>query len=94
MSDNIIDKINRLKLADYYDDWMKSNSIIGATFEITSNCNFNCVHCYMGELRNGSNHLSYEQIIKIIDILYDNGVLFLTFSGGEPFCRKDFKDIY
>ena len=38
--------------------------------------------------------MSFEQVIEIIDILYEKGILFLTLSGGEIFSRKDFLDIY
>lgn len=41
-----------------------------------------------------SNELSYDEIIEIIDILYEKEVLFLTLTGGDIFMRKDFLDIY
>lgn len=38
--------------------------------------------------------LTFGEIIRIIDRIYEAGCLWLTFSGGEPFLREDFLDIY
>lgn len=94
MNSAILDRMTRLKLTNHYEEWTKAKKIIEVTFEITPKCNLDCVHCYMCNLKETREQLSYEQVIHILDILYDNGILFLTFSGGEPFLRKDFKDIY
>ncbi|MGN0679296.1 MAG: radical SAM protein, partial [Oscillospiraceae bacterium] len=61
--------------------------------EVTPRCNFSCVHCYLRD-HHQSPQLSYNEIIDIIDILYEKGVLFITFTGGEIFARSDFMDIY
>ncbi|MGI6500019.1 MAG: radical SAM protein [Anaerostipes sp.] len=74
-------------------EWIEGRKPFSVLFELTSKCNFNCIHCYLQ-----NNHiedlLSYEKIIEIIDILYEKGILFLTFTGGEILTRKDFIDIY
>lgn len=62
-------------------------------FEITSRCNFNCVHCYLHD-HHCESDLPFEEIIRIIDILYEKEVLFLTLTGGDIFTRRDFLDIY
>lgn len=74
-------------------EWEKNHKLYSVIFELTPKCNFNCVHCYLNE-HHFSKELSYEQVIKIIDILYEKEVLFLTFTGGDIFTRKDFLDIY
>ncbi len=60
---------------------------IGATVELTYRCNLKCIHCYV------QNHyyseLGFEEWKKVIEVLRKNGVIFLTFTGGEPFLRKD-----
>lgn len=94
VSSDISEKVQALKLDPLYQAWDEKGAVIGATLEITSLCNLKCVHCYMGDLRQEEKQYSYEQIISIIDKMYDYGVLFLTFSGGEPFVRADFRDIY
>lgn len=73
--------------------WMQNRCPFSALFELTPVCNMSCIHCYLKE-HHFENMLSYAQIIKIIDILYEKGIVFLTFTGGEIFTRKDFIDIY
>ena len=73
--------------------WMQNRCPFSALLELTPVCNMSCIHCYLQE-HHFENMLSYAQIIKIIDILYKKGIIFLTFTGGEIFTRKDFLDIY
>ncbi len=57
-------------------------------FEVTHQCNLNCIHCY--HLKKKINEeLTYEQIKKILISLRDAGTMFLIITGGEPFFRKD-----
>ncbi|MBQ7923008.1 MAG: radical SAM protein [Clostridia bacterium] len=66
---------------------------IAGNFELTSNCNFNCKMCYI----HGDNHkeaLSTEDWINLGKTARDAGMVFLLLTGGEPFLRKDFKEIY
>lgn len=74
-------------------EWEENHHLYSVIFEITPRCNFNCVHCYLHD-RHYEDTLSYEDIIRIIDILYEKEVLFLTLTGGDIFTRKDFLDIY
>lgn len=74
-------------------EWEKQHKLYSVVFELTPRCNLNCVHCYLNA-HHESKELSYDEIIEIIDILYDKEVLFLTFTGGDVFTRKDFLDIY
>lgn len=73
--------------------WILERKPFSVLFEVTSNCNMNCIHCYL-QNNHQKDVLTYDEIIKIIDILYDKGIIFLTFTGGEIFTRKDFIDIY
>lgn len=73
--------------------WEANHQIYSVIFEITPKCNFNCVHCYLHN-HHTSEEMSYEEIIRIIDILYEKEVLFLTLTGGDIFTRSDFLDIY
>jgi hypothetical protein len=64
--------------------------------EITSACNFHCVHCYnrMPKEKFGMvDDISFSEIIKIFDWLEEKKCLKVTISGGEPLVRKDFLDI-
>ena len=79
---------------DIYDEWTKNHQPYIATFELTPQCNFQCIHCYLGVHRTEPKILSYEQIIAIIDQLKDAGVLQLALTGGECTLRPDFPAIY
>lgn len=74
-------------------EWEKNHQLYSVIFELTPRCNFNCVHCYLCN-DHTDKPLSYEEVIQIIDILYEKEVLFLTLTGGDVFTRTDFLDIY
>ena len=61
--------------------------------ELTYRCNLRCLHCYVdhSDIRN---ELSYSEISNIFDQAVAEGALWLLLTGGEPFVRKDFLDIY
>lgn len=96
MDDFFTDRI-KMQVLDFATDkrliWEKNHQLYSVIFEITPKCNFNCVHCYLHD-HHCSSELSYDEIIEVIDILYEKEVLFLTFTGGDIFTRKDFLDIY
>jgi radical SAM protein with 4Fe4S-binding SPASM domain len=60
-------------------------------FDLTYQCNLNCVHCYV--VREDRPELSTSEIRGILDQLAKAGTLDLTFSGGEIFAREDFFEI-
>lgn len=96
MDDLFTDKI-KMQFLDFATDkrnlWEKNHQLYSVIFEITPKCNFNCVHCYLHD-HHVSEELPLEEIIRIIDILYEKEVLFLTLTGGDVFTRSDFLDIY
>lgn len=96
MDDLFSEKI-KMQVLDFATDkrslWEKNHQLYSVIFEITPKCNFNCVHCYLHD-RHAAEELSYSEIIRIIDILYEKEVLFLTLTGGDVFTRSDFLDIY
>ena len=65
---------------------------IAGNFELTSNCNFNCRMCYVHE----PNHreLLSAEWIAIGKRAVERGMVFLLLTGGEPFLRPDFREIY
>jgi MoaA/NifB/PqqE/SkfB family radical SAM enzyme len=71
---------------------------LSGTFELTHRCNLACVHCYVNLAPNDREaqrrELTTEEVCRVLDQLADAGVLWLTFSGGEPLLRADFADIY
>ncbi len=71
---------------------------VSGTFELTSRCNFSCPMCYIhsseGDLDKKSEELSTEKWISIIRSAVKSGMMFALITGGEPFLRKDFFEIY
>ena len=71
---------------------------LAGTFELTPCCNMNCRMCYvrlskqeqesMGRLRTAQEWISLGRECR------DAGMLFLLITGGEPFLRPDFREIY
>ena len=73
--------------------WIKNRHAHVGGIELTPYCNLKCVHCYLQD-QDKCQLLSTQEIKYIIDKLFDVGVLFLYFTGGEIFTRKDFLEIY
>jgi radical SAM protein with 4Fe4S-binding SPASM domain len=70
---------------------------ISATVEVTMRCNLHCQHCYIPiEQRTAkqSNELNLSEFKRVFSEFTDAGTLWLLFTGGEPFLRPDFLDIY
>ncbi len=59
------------------------------TFELTKNCNLHCRHCYIPHRERTQKTLSTAQIMTALDQLARMGTLYLVFTGGEIFLRKD-----
>ena len=96
MDDMYLERV-QMEVLDFATDkrteWEKHHNLYSVIFELTPRCNFSCVHCYLND-HHFSEEMSYDEIIEIIDILYEKEVLFLTFTGGDVFTRKDFLNIY
>ena len=71
---------------------------VEVSLEVTRRCPLECQHCYnnlaMGDLDARKRELSKEEYAAILTELADMGVMWLLFTGGEIFARKDFLDIY
>jgi radical SAM protein with 4Fe4S-binding SPASM domain len=55
--------------------------------DLTYRCNERCVHCYLDHQDYGE--MTTREVKGVLDQLAEAGALFLTFSGGEIFLRKD-----
>lgn len=75
-------------------EWEVKRKPYSVLFELTARCNMNCIHCYLRDHHIDDSYLAYSEVINIIDLLYEKGILFLTLTGGDVFTRKDFLDIY
>jgi len=70
---------------------------IAGSIELTFRCNLRCQHCYVSHGHNGmpgKQELSLAEIKRIFDQIAEGGTLWLLITGGEPFMRRDFKEIY
>lgn len=63
---------------------------------VTDRCNLRCFYCmpeggikYLPK----KELLSFEEIVRIVNLLASQGVSKVRFTGGEPFVRKDFMDL-
>ena len=71
---------------------------LNGTIEVTRRCPLTCLHCYNnlpmndGEAR--GRELDYDEHCRLLDELADAGCLWLLYTGGEIFARRDFLDIY
>lgn len=67
--------------------------IENVTFVLTHKCNLKCSHCILNAAPTAPDMLDLEAakqiVLKIVEISPKN----LTFSGGEPFIRKDFIEL-
>ena len=71
---------------------------VNGTIEVTHRCPLECAHCYnnlpVGDADARRRELSAAELCRIIDEIADAGGLWLLFTGGEIFARKDFLEIY
>ena len=68
------------------------------SIEVTRRCPLECLHCYnnlsMGDQAARLAELTVAEHCRLLDELRDAGCLWLLYTGGEVFARKDFLDIY
>jgi AdoMet-dependent heme synthase len=67
----------------------RKNIPLSVLIEITYRCNQACFYCYQKEYPEMKD-LPYAKWCDILRQLAEEGTLYLTFSGGEPFSRSDF----
>jgi len=71
---------------------------VSGSFELTSQCNLACVHCYLGpglhERDRCGNEMKTARILSLLDEITEAGCLRFLITGGEPLIRKDFPEIY
>jgi uncharacterized radical SAM superfamily Fe-S cluster-containing enzyme len=79
----------------YYSD---NRAPLSVSIEITRRCPLECLHCYnnlpMADQEARSRELTKEEHFRLLDDLAEMGCLWLLYTGGEIFARKDFLEIY
>lgn len=80
----------------YFDAVDDGQTVTSVMFELTYNCSEKCIHCYNpGATRNDSEtshrgdreELCLEDYKRIIDDLYNHGLVKVCLSGGDPFSK-------
>ncbi len=66
--------------------------MVQAMVELTYGCNLRCVHCY-NPTHEATNELTREQVLRTLDGLATQGCLWVGFTGGELFTRRDALEI-
>ncbi len=66
---------------------------ISVSFHVTKKCNLKCKHCYAVLDTIKEPELTIEQILSVIDELYNHGTLSIRLLGGEPLVRKELPEI-
>ncbi|HEX7192836.1 MAG TPA: radical SAM protein [Thermoanaerobaculia bacterium] len=71
---------------------------VQGTIELSHRCPLNCSHCYnnlpMNDEEARRAELSTREYLNLLDQIADLGCLWLCFTGGEIFARRDFFEIY
>ena len=74
----------------------KVGGITSVMFELTYNCSEKCIHCYnIGATRNDDEEstrgnrleLTLDDYKRIIDELYEQGIIKVCLTGGDPFSK-------
>jgi len=63
-------------------------SPLNCQIEVTYRCNHLCTFCYNSPT--GEREMTTEQIFEALRKIADFGVLYVTLTGGEAMCHKDF----
>jgi radical SAM protein with 4Fe4S-binding SPASM domain len=70
---------------------------LNGSLEVTMRCNLRCAHCYLPLAQRAGpreNEITLPEMQRILSEIADAGCLWLLLTGGEPFLRRDFLDIY
>lgn len=71
---------------------------VEVSIEVTRRCPLECLHCYnnlaMGDQAARKAELTFEEHCRLLDELVEVGCLWVLYTGGEVFGRKDFPQIY
>ena len=80
-----------------YDKGFETETLTMGQIELTFDCPLKCVFCYCTPYMKPEftrRELSTERWLGVLDEAAEAGCLWMTFSGGDPFMRRDFREIY
>jgi radical SAM protein with 4Fe4S-binding SPASM domain len=71
---------------------------VEVSIEVTRRCPLDCLHCYnnlpMNDAGAREQELTLDEHVRLLDELVAAGCLWVTYTGGEIFARRDFLEIY
>lgn len=76
--------------------WQKNRPNL-CQLELTFKCPLHCQHCYTdcyNTPKDLKKELNTQEIFQILDKVYNSGIFWLCFTGGDPLTRADFLEIY
>ncbi len=85
--------LNFIEKFGYYIRWaikciiFKEKIPLTCSIIITDKCNLNCKHCIVSNL--GYKDMSFEEVKRDVQTLYNKGCRILVITGGEPFLWED-----
>ena len=87
-------QLNRHTLGGHLDEKRKEAILRLVAWEITRNCNLNCVHC-RATATNGpyENELDTTACLRLLDEIARTGQPIVILTGGEPLLRPDIFEI-
>jgi len=63
-------------------------------WNFTNQCNLRCKHCYQdASVSPLNNELTTEEALKLVEEFAEADVTSISFSGGEPLCRRDLYEV-
>jgi len=81
-----------------HERYLGKRAPVEVSIEVTHRCPLECLHCYnnlpMADTNARSSELTFQEHCRLLDELRDAGCLWLLYTGGEIFARKDFPGIY
>jgi len=99
---NVVDDMPTFTTSAEKDYMAKVGGVVSVMFELTYKCSTQCIHCYnLGATRNDSEvshrgdrqELDFEDYIRIIDELNEQGLVKVCLSGGDPFSKPHTWDL-
>ena len=77
-----------------YVDYENAGLPMSMHVDLTYDCPLKCVHCYARDMENVHPvTMDTGSIKRLLDQAAELGVLIVTFSGGEPWVRRDLRDV-
>jgi radical SAM protein with 4Fe4S-binding SPASM domain len=81
-----------------HDRFQGKRAPLEVSIEVTRRCPLDCLHCYnnlpMSDHVARAAELTFDEHCRLLDELVEAGCLWLLYTGGEIFARKDFLEIY